>query len=504
MKNNTENTQEKKCQNPECHSLLEIDSSSFYEPFICQHCGFPNFFEVERSLETQNNEENLFELLKMVSSLIEPWKFLPLYKIKREMITDEIMSNIKKIADLLQKTPIDKRKQFKDSDLWLALGDICFRVHDLISALLFYSQIVMVEPSKAETYCRLGEVAIEREDFASADLYFNRALAIDLNSTEALNGIASLELIYKQYNNALEKFLDVLKRDPNNLDALFGAALVSYTLQAYSSTDFYIKKILEIDPEYPAAYNLLGMRAHNNKYYAVAESHYKKSLEFDDHSWVTWNNLAALYIDMRNFGQARAYLQKAAALAPNQAKIWVNYGYLEYELMNYQEAENYFKKAIELDSKEVTAWRALATIYHIVKKQYPEAERCYNRIMELTPNDQTVWQNYGNLLTLMGRSTEANEAYEKAGTAKTGCFIATAAFGTPISAELDTLRSYRDTVLKTHWMGRAFIFIYYRISPPIANIIRNYEGMKSCVRVVLMKLITKIKKLKNKDRHHEP
>ncbi len=48
---------------------------------------------------------------------------------------------------------------------------------------------------------------------------------------------------------------------------------------------------------------------------------------------------------------------------------------------------------------------------------------------------------------------------------KAGCYIATCVYGSYDCPAVWTLRRYRDRVLAQHWYGRAFIRIYYAISP---------------------------------------
>ena len=66
-----------------------------------------------------------------------------------------------------------------------------------------------------------------------------------------------------------------------------------------------------------------------------------------------------------------------------------------------------------------------------------------------------------------------------------GCFIATAAYGTPLAEEIDVLRQFRDQYLLTNPAGQLLVSLYYTSSPPLANLISKHEGLRAVIRMAL-------------------
>ena len=67
-----------------------------------------------------------------------------------------------------------------------------------------------------------------------------------------------------------------------------------------------------------------------------------------------------------------------------------------------------------------------------------------------------------------------------------GCFVATAAYGTPSAEQIDVLREFRDSVLLESTTGSLFVSLYYQLSPPIADFIAGNELLRTMVRELLI------------------
>lgn len=118
----------------------------------------------------------------------------------------------------------------------------------------------------------------------------------------------------------------------------------------------------------------------------------------------------------------------------------------------------------------------------------------------VTPIDDAIIENNETVTLTVARNT----SYEIGGSGSatitiaddearpfgdSGCFIATAAYGTALAPDVSVLRRLRDRYLVTNAIGRAFVRWYYRVSPPIADFMRERAWLRALVRGGLTPLV---------------
>lgn len=69
------------------------------------------------------------------------------------------------------------------------------------------------------------------------------------------------------------------------------------------------------------------------------------------------------------------------------------------------------------------------------------------------------------------------------------CFVATAAYGSPMASEVGALRRFRDRYLMSSELGHALVSAYYEVGPVLADAIRDDEDRRTAARSLLAPVV---------------
>ncbi len=76
------------------------------------------------------------------------------------------------------------------------------------------------------------------------------------------------------------------------------------------------------------------------------------------------------------------------------------------------------------------------------------------------------------------------------------CFVATAAYGSPMMAEVGLLRGFRDRLLRRVVVGEIFVETYYTFGPALAGVIRPSPTLRQLARGALAPLVDLVRELR--------
>ena len=112
------------------------------------------------------------------------------------------------------------------------------------------------------------------------------------------------------------------------------------------------------------------------------------------------------------------------------------------------------------------------TTYHVAVRAYDDCK------------------NYGPLVTATFVTPERTSGEVDA------CFVATAAYGTPLANEVSMLRSFRDGILRQSVLGELFVESYYTVGPAFSGAIDHSDVLRQAARAELAPLVDLVRGLK--------
>lgn len=119
-------------------------------------------------------------------------------------------------------------------------------------------------------------------------------------------------------------------------------------------------------------------------------------------------------------------------------------------------------------------------------KQAVEIHRTYISVLTDKEGNKKI------ILDYVEKIKKYDSSYQTPYVDTSGCYVATAVYGSYDCSEVWTLRRFRDNTLAETWYGRAFIHAYYAISPTLVKWFGNTEWFKKMWKEPLDNLVKKL------------
>ncbi len=110
-------------------------------------------------------------------------------------------------------------------------------------------------------------------------------------------------------------------------------------------------------------------------------------------------------------------------------------------------------------------------------------EPFHSRLEKLKPGTFFYARAY---VVVNGKVTYGNQVGFRTGDS---CFVATAAFGSIFHPYVKILRDFRDDFLLDNHLGRTLVSLYFRYSPPVADVIAAHDTLRLIVRILLLPIV---------------
>ena len=415
-------------------------------------------------------------------------------------ILDKSLTDAKIVQCYLEANNFQKKNDFS-SELNVLIGALeldpnnpvtlvkigrCYRnLHLHAEAIKMYKKAIEIDEETGSAYTNIGTISILNKNWSEAAAYYKKGLPyIDKNTSDYWIGYANYAIAVAQlgdqataekmiaeaeahgYKNGdgCREMAGISKQGCNgapcvpNTDhrtgadkTLTDAKIIQYYLEAekfQAKNDFanelkVLTGALELDPNNPDTLVKLGRCYRNLHLHAEAIKMYQKAIEIDEGTGTAYTNLGTIAILNKNWTEAAAYYKKGLPyIDKNTSDYWTAYA-------------NYAIAVAQMGDKATA------------KKMITEAEA----------------HGYKN----------GDGCRKMAGISKQGCYVATCVYGTYDCPQVWTLRRYRDNTLSASWYGRAFIRVYYAISPRIVKCFGNTQWFQNLWKRKLDQMVSKLR-----------
>ncbi len=181
------------------------------------------------------------------------------------------------------------------------------------------------------------------------------------------------------------------------------------------------------------------------------------------------------------YEESITYFDKALKMDPKNVYALSNTAFVLDKLSRYEEALPYLDKALEVEPKNVFALTEEGYALESLGK-YEDALQSYSKVLEAEPDNAYALEHKQMMLDKLATTTGGG-----------GCLIATAAFGSELTPQVQFLRDFRDQRILSTVAGSSFMNVfntwYYSFSPYVADYERQQPWLQQTVKTLIYPLL---------------
>lgn len=180
----------------------------------------------------------------------------------------------------------------------------------------------------------------------------------------------------------------------------------------------------------------LGNSLRNQSMYEDAIQAYNKSLELDSQYAFAWSNKAVALIKLSRYDEALYAVKMAIKLDPT-ADAWDNYGDILSYQGKYDDALRAYYRATQIDPQSEKAWYMEGNML-VLQGKYIDALKAFHYATELNPQDYIAWSYKSEIFYNLGQNTLALYCSDK------------------IIKILNATPQFNDTFIRAAWEMKGF------------------------------------------------
>jgi tetratricopeptide (TPR) repeat protein len=176
------------------------------------------------------------------------------------------------------------------------------------------------------------------------------------------------------------------------------------------------EKAIQLDPGYGIAYRMKGYTLHALKRDEEALAAYEQAIALDSTDAGAYSGKGDVLYGLKRYEEALTTYEQALHVDPDFTQASNGQAIALLFLNREEEALAVYDHIIRSGDDPSYVWMAYLNSGTLLASlsRYEESLAAFEAASRLEPDDASVWQHMGDVLTVLERSNEAKQAYERA------------------------------------------------------------------------------------------